>query len=84
MLKPQGENQQTAMVLLALILVVGIFYLLFTLALKLFGVALLLVGAWLFIIFPDIERYQTGKFVYTAQMIGLLFIIIGLAIAIFG
>ena len=84
MLNPEGELKQTMLVLLVSIVVLAVFYLLFTLALKLFGVALLLIGAWLFIIFPDIERYQTGKFVFTAQMIGLLLVLIGLAIAIFG
>lgn len=83
MSRPQGETQQTALVLLALIVVLGISYLLFTLAIKLFGIVLFLVGAWLLVGFPSIPAYQPGKFVDTTRIVGLLFIIVGLMLAIF-
>jgi len=83
MVKPFGESQQTVLVLLSLIVVLGISYLLFTLAVKLFGIVLFLIGLGLLIWFPSILRYQPGKFVDTAMIVGLLLIIVGALIAIF-
>jgi len=83
MVKPFGESQQTALVLLGLIVALGIFYLLFAIAIKLFGIVLLLVGLWLLISFPSMQQYQSTRFVDTTSIVGLLFIIVGLMLAIF-
>ena len=83
MVKPFGESQQTALVLLSIIVALGIFYLLFAIAIKLFGIVLLLVGLWLLISFPSMQQYQSTRFVDTTSIVGLLFIIVGLMLAIF-
>ncbi len=83
MLKPEGESKQTALVLLILIAAFAVSYLLFMLAVKLFGIILILIGLGLLIWFPSIPRYQPGKFVDTAIIVGLLFVIVGALIAIF-
>lgn len=77
------ESKQSIVVLVGLILIIGLFYILFSFVVKLAGLLLLLVGLWLVVMFPDISNYQHGPFISTARIIGLLMAIIGGLILIF-
>lgn len=51
---------------------------------KILGVILVILGFLILKFFPDIGSYQTKSFTMTGILIGILFILVGIGLAIFG
>jgi len=75
---------QTMTVLLGLLFVIAFVYLMVLLSVRLLGVVLLLGGLWMTLYFPGELDYQRTSFGGSGRLLGIILLVIGALLLIYG